>query len=279
MKYLSSIYLVLISLNIFVWYWIFTGINTDDLNLYFLNVGQGDGSLVVLPGNVKVLIDGGPKKEILNSLGKVLPPTDRYIDLVMLSHPQLDHFSGLISVMGRYRVGAFIYNGRDGDASAWGDLKKVLKDKNIKTIVLGGHDSIKYENNKFSIVSPNPYFLGMKELNDTGLVAELDSEESKTLFTADIGFDVENYLISSGIDVDILKVPHHGSKYSSGISFLKAITPKISVIQVGKNSYGHPTKEALGRLTSVGSSIYRNDLDGMVHLKIKGGIVQVFKDR
>ncbi len=280
MKYLSSIYLVLIIFNVFVWYWALQGREDQTLNLYFLNVGQGDGSLVMLPGKVKILIDGGPGKEILNPLSKVLSPTDRYIDLVLLSHPQLDHFSGLIPVLERYRVGAFIYNGREGTASAWKDLVRVLAEKKIKTVVLKEGSRIKYEDNDIQFLSPSNNFLGSKELNDATLVAELTSESSKTLFTADIGFKVENYLTNNyETDIDILKVAHHGSKYSSGLSFLNKATPKISVIQVGRNNYGHPTKEALGRLSSVGSSIYRNDLNGTVHLRVKDGLISVFTER
>lgn len=280
MKYSSSIYLVLLIFNIFVWYWVFTGGRDEALNLYFLNVGQGDSSLVIFPNNVKILIDGGPGKEILNPLAKVLSPTDRYLDLVLLSHPQLDHFSGLIPVMERYKVGAFIYNGRDGEAAAWKDLVSVLKQKKIDTIILEKGDSIQYRDNKISILSPDKSFIENKELNNTSLVAEVESEKAKTLFTGDIGFKVENYLMNRyDLDIDIFKVPHHGSKYSSGIYFLKRTSPQISVVQVGRNSYGHPTKEVLSRLASVGSSIYRNDLNGTVHLKVKNGIVNVLIER
>lgn len=280
MKYLSSIYLVLISFNLFVWYWVLAGGKDQALNIYFLNVGQGDSSLVVLPNNIKVLIDGGPKKEILNSLAKVMPATDRYIDLVMLSHPQLDHFSGLIPIMERYQIGAFIYNGRDGTAAAWEDLKKVLTKQKIRTIVLGEGDKIKYEESSFSLLSPNPEFLRSKELNDSCLVAELTSQKSKVLFTCDIGFKVEEYLAGKyDLKSDILKVPHHGSKYSSGGYFLDEVNPALAVIQVGKNGYGHPTQETLSRLAHVGSAVYRNDLAGTVHMRIQDGLAKVFTEK
>ena len=80
--------------------------------------------MLVLPGNVKILIDGGPNNKILKELSSVLKPTDRYIDLVVLSHPELDHFSGLMDVLKRYQVGVFVSNGRRGNAPAFRDLEK-----------------------------------------------------------------------------------------------------------------------------------------------------------
>jgi len=280
MKYLSSIFLVLIGFNVFIWYWVFTGGVSNNLNLYFLDVGQGDSELVKLPGNVKMLIDGGPDKKVLSSLANVLPPTDRYIDFIVLSHPQLDHFSGLIPVLERYKVGAFVYNGEDGKDAAWKELINIIKDKNVPIIVLRGGDSINYKDNKLAFLSPDGEINKSSELNDTALVSELVSGGIKTLFTADVGFDVENFLVKKyDLDVDILKVGHHGSKYSTGTDFLKQITPNISIIEVGKNTYGHPTKETLNKLLGIGSSIYRNDEQGTVHIEANNGKVNVYAEK
>jgi len=280
MKYLSSIFLVLIGFNFFIWYWVFAGGVSNNLNLYFLDVGQGDSELIKLPGNVKILIDGGPDKKVLNSLANTLSPSDRYIDIISLSHSQLDHFSGLISVVERYKVGAFVYNGEDGEGEAWKEFIGIIKDKNIPIIVLRGGDSINYKDNKLVFLSPVGEPDKKSELNDTALVSELISSGIKTLFTADVGFDVENYLVKKyDLDVDILKVGHHGSKYSTGTDFLRQITPDISIIEVGKNTYGHPTKETLNKLLGIGSSIYRNDDRGTVHIEANNGKVNVYTSR
>ncbi|MEK7481998.1 MAG: MBL fold metallo-hydrolase, partial [Patescibacteria group bacterium] len=106
----------LIIFDFFVWSQIVFGINkqNDNLEVYFLDVGQGDSELVNLSGGVQVLIDAGPDNKILEELSLILAPTDRYIDLVVLSHPQYDHFAGLIEIFKRYEIGAFLYNGREG---------------------------------------------------------------------------------------------------------------------------------------------------------------------
>lgn len=272
----------LIIFDFFVWSQIALGGQNNDLEVYFLDVGQGDSQLVNLAGGVQILIDGGPNKKVLDELALILAPTDRYIDLVILSHPQYDHFAGLIEVLKRYKVGAFIYNGREGEAKAFADLKKILKENKIPKIILAGNDKIKYQDNRFDILSPSPDFLKSPELNDTTLVMKLGGLNSavSVLFTGDIGENLEDYLAKNfDIKADILKVGHHGSRFSSGEEFLKKIKAKISVIEVGKNNYGHPTAAALNRLESAGSRIFRTDKDGTVKLAINGEMINIFKNK
>ncbi|MEE8131873.1 MAG: MBL fold metallo-hydrolase [Candidatus Paceibacterota bacterium] len=269
--------LFLVIFDIFVWKQVVFDSPNENLEVYFLEVGQGDSELVFLPGGVKILIDGGPNNKILDELSSILNPTDRYIDLVILSHPELDHFGGLIDVLKRYQVGAFIFNGRRGTAAAFQDLEKAIKDNKIAAIVLGEGDKIKYAENQFNILSPSEEFLSSYELNDTTLVMKLDSQEAKILFTGDIDKKIENYLIKKyDLDVDILKIPHHGSRFSSSKEFINEASPKVSVIEVGKNSYGHPTKQVLNRLASIGSQIFRTDKNGTVKLIIDSQNINVF---
>lgn len=267
---------VLLILDFLVFRQIFSAARGEkNLKLYFLDVGQGDSEFVILPGGVKILIDGGPPNgRLLENLADILPSNERYIDLVMMSHPQLDHFGGLIEVLRRYRVGAFLWNGRDGNSKAWTEFKKILEEYSVRGIVLTAPDKIHYRESQFEILSPMPKFLKSEELNDTAVVAKLSSKNSETLFTGDIGFGVEKVLPVS--DVDILKVAHHGSKYSSGAEFLSAVKPEIAVIEVGKNSYGHPTEETLSRLENAGAKIYRTDQDGTVELIIDSQKIRVF---
>lgn len=291
MKYLLLTFLAFIGFNIFVWSAVYAGeAGADKLHLYFLDVGQGDSAFVKLPGedgrSVKIMIDGGPGKQTLASLYESLPPTDRYIDLLVATHPQLDHFGGFIDVLERFEVGAFIENGLDGTAAGWRELEELLEKKNVKRIVLKEGDTIQYENSLIKILAPNNKLLKSKQLNDTPLVMLLESEGSKTLFTADIGFkdmNVEGYLIknySSEIEADILKVGHHGSKYSSSEKFILAVSPEISIVSAGaKNRYGHPTKEALSRIANIDESVYRTDQNGTVHLVVDDGVIDVYGEQ
>ncbi len=283
----NHLILFLIFLAVFdfiVWKSIILNKPNSDTEIYFLDVGQGDSELVILPGGIKVLIDAGPNSKVVNELESVLRPTDRYIDLLILSHSETDHFNGFIDVLKRYQIGAFIYNGRAGTAQSWKELAKIVEENKIPVFVLAQGDKIKNQDDFFEILLPNADFLRSKELNDTSLAIKFVNNDRQAqiniLFTGDIGEKNEKYLINNfDIKANILKVGHHGSKYSSSDYFLKAVNPKISVIEVGKNSYGHPTKEVLDRLAAVGSQIFRTDQNGAVKLTISGNEINIFKKR
>ncbi|MEX0690052.1 MAG: hypothetical protein WD095_01270, partial [Candidatus Paceibacterota bacterium] len=95
------------------------------------------------------------------------------------------------------------------------------------------------------------------------------------LLTGDIGYKTEK-LLREGVSVDILKVAHHGSKFSSSLDFLERVNPKISVIQVGKNNYGHPTEEVLNNIALVGSQVFRNDIDGTIKIKLNNNQLNIY---
>lgn len=271
----------LLILDIFVfWQIFFTDRTVNDLKMIFFEVGQGDSQLVILPGGVKILIDGGPaNNRLLTALSQIFPPFDRYLDLIILSHPQLDHFGGLIEVLKRYRIGAFIYTGQQGESSAWADLKKALNQNRIKTIILTQGDEIRYLNSYLDVLWP-PADLTQRNVNDLALVLRLVSASTTALFTGDISSKTEKELIKFySQTIDVLKVAHHGSKYSSSIDFLKVLKPRLALIGVGKNSYGHPAFETLSRLASVGAAIFRTDIDGTITLKSDGKKIQVFKNQ
>ena len=262
-----------------IWYVISISSDSSFLELYFLNIGQGDSELIRFPGGVDLLIDGGPPNgKVLEELSRILPAGDTYLDLVMMSHPQLDHFGGLIDVLKKYDVGLFLGSGRAGETAAYDDLVRVLEERNVNYLALQEGDVILRGDDAISILSPNKRNLASKELNDTSVVAMLAEEDFRALYTGDIGFKIEDELARSyDLRADVLKVPHHGSKYSSGTKFLEAIQPQIAVAEVGKNTYGHPTREALGRLEDAGAAVFRTDHDGTVLVEVDQGKFSVFR--
>jgi|SRR6056297_887589 len=242
-------------------------------SIYFLDVGQGDSEFINISG-VDILIDGGPVGGgVMHELSKAMSPFDRYIDLIIMTHPQADHFGGLIDVFKRYKVGAFMYNGEKGDSSALKDLEKAISDNGSKIIKLQAGDRIKYKNSVFTVLSPNKK---INDLNEASLVLKLQTNGTQTLFTGDIGEKIEELIKNKVGDIHILKVAHHGSKYSSSASFLNAVDPEVSVIEVGGNSYGHPHNEVINKLRKINSRVYRTDLDGTVKIKISSGTLNIF---
>ena len=251
------------------------------LRIYFLDVGQGDGELIVFPGGARILIDGGPpNKKIFQGITKAISPFLRRIDLVVNTHPQLDHYGGLRGVVGRYKVGAFLSSGVSVAAPSFSALLSELEKNDIKNIVLRSGDLIHYGESVIEVLNPTSEIVSAaKDLNDVSLVFNLKSKNIRAVFTGDIGGKVEE-LAGGKISrpADILKVAHHGSKYSSSASFLKSVNPKIAVIEVGKNSYGHPTKEALARLKMAGALIFRTDRDGTVRITSDGDKIKIKKN-
>lgn len=275
-KVLYIAMLVLISGNFFIWRGILFGENKN-LELYFLNVGQGDSELISFPGGAQILVDGGPDAKSLNELAKAMPGMDRRIELVIATHPEFDHFGGLIDVLENYEVGVMITNGRRGTAKAYSDFERVIAEKQIPVMQLFAGDKITYGSAELEVLWPTKTAAVGKKTNESGIVFMLKDRDLRALYTADIGFETEEILRRKyDLDADILKVGHHGSKYSTDKKFAEEVSPAISVIGVGKNSYGHPTEAALSRLASVSSQIFRTDNSGTIKLVFADGSLKAF---
>ena len=142
---LKTIFWFLVLFNLGLWFSIFSSRVQQNSELYFLDIGQGDSSLVLLPGNVKVLIDGGPPNGLLEkNLQAILPLPDRYIDLVAITHPQQDHYGGFIELFKHYTIGAILTNGQSSKNVSWEELEKVITEKQIPEISLHAGDAIIY---------------------------------------------------------------------------------------------------------------------------------------
>lgn len=254
--------------------------NENLLQLYFLNVGQGDSELVILPGGAKILIDAGPSNQkILQELSKILSPFDRTIDLVSYSHAQQDHMGSLPEVIERYKTSALISNGVGNTIGAYNALIENTKRQNLKNIILSRGDKIRYRSSAIHILNP-ALCLDTEcpniDLNEGSLVLLLESASTTALFTGDIGKTTERFLLKSDFhNIDILKIAHHGSKYSSSKEFLQATSPKVAVIEVGKNSYGHPAKATIEQLQDYNIKTLRTDTDGTIKITSDGKSLRI----
>lgn len=255
-----------------VWFFVFAQENGGLLRVEFFDVGQGDAEFIETPLKQQVLIDGGPDLSILEKLGKAMPFYDRYIDLVVLTHPEQDHLNGLIELLKRYNVGAIITTGVMRDTEQYKEWINTIKEKKIPVYIaqVGGEVNFS-ENLKLDILYPLENLAGEKisDSNNTSIVSKLIYGDFEVLFTGDIEKSVENKIVASGqnLQSDIIKIAHHGSKTSSGEEFLKAADALLAVIEVGKdNKYGHPHQEVLDRLKNL------NILD------TKNGNIEIFSN-
>lgn len=250
-------------------FWLFYGA-LKNLEVDFLDVGQGDAILIKAPGGQNILVDGGPDKTVLKRLGENLPWWDKQIDLMILTHAHDDHVTGLIDVLKRYQVKKILYTGAVHNAPNYLSWLKIVRDKKIALIIIDKEQTINLgAGANLEILYPDESFLGktVDDLNQSSIIFRLVYGRNKFLLTGDAGEPVEKKLLAQGaaLSADLLKVGHHGSKYSSSQEFLEKVRPKTAVIEVGKNNdFGHPNLRIIKRLERLGVEIFRTDLNGTV---------------
>lgn len=243
-----------------------------NLEVDFLDVGQGDAILIKAPGGQNILVDGGPDKTVLKRLGENLPWWDKQIDLMILTHAHDDHVTGLIDVLKRYRVKKILYTGAVHNAPNYLSWLKLARDKKAPLMIIDKEQTINLgAGANLEILYPDESFLGktVDDLNQSSIVFKLVYGQNKFLLTGDAGEPVEKKLIAQGaaLSADLLKVSHHGSQYSSSQEFLEKVKPKTAVIEVGKNNdFGHPSLRTIKRLERIGAEIFRTDKNGTIRI-------------
>ncbi len=241
------------------------------LSVYFISVGQGDAIYIEFPDGRNALIDGGPSSSSGSPLALFLKQRGvSHIDHIMLTHPHTDHYKGLQYVFANHTVGTF-YDTRVDNTGATGDeaLRARAVELGVPTVYPAPGDTLNWSSAaEIKVLSSCHEPLASKNsetVNNCSIVMRMTSGGGSVLFTGDAGGKLEERLVErfgKGLRSDVLKVGHHGSRYSSTAAFLKAVKPSYSYIPVGKNNYGHPHSEALERLAGAGSGIFRTDLSG-----------------
>jgi len=243
------------------------------LTLAVLDVGQGDAIFIEAPNGNQVLIDGGPDKVVLRALADTMPFYDRSIDVLVLTHPHQDHVAGLVDVLRRFDVDHVIESGARHTIAEFAAWEKEIEKENAKRVFARRGMRIWLSEDAYLDVLDPETVVGEGDPNETMVVMRLVYGQASVLLTGDLTEKDERRLLQAGVllDSDVLKVPHHGSKYSSSDAFLRAVSPAVTVVSTGaKNRYGHPTKEALARLEAAGADIFRTDTDGTIIFESDG---------
>lgn len=225
------------------------------LKIYFIDVGQGDSTLIVTPKNKKILIDGGEGKT--NVLFQYL--LDRRInkiDYIIISHFDSDHCNGLIEIIEKMRVENIVMSKQSKESEEYKKILEIIKQKNIKVSSVKAEDKIIIEKNLYTkILNPAEKF-EFQDLNNNAIVAKLVYKNFSMLFTGDIEKAEENLAkkYKNELKSTILKVAHHGSKTSTSEEFLKYVEPQIALIGVGENNkFGHPNQITIEKLKNIRS--------------------------
>ncbi|MGE5603257.1 MAG: ComEC/Rec2 family competence protein [Nitrososphaerales archaeon] len=247
------------------------GLPDGRLHVWFLDVGQGDAILIQAPDGQQILVDGGPSPSaLLDQLGEVLPFWDRSLDLVVLTHPDADHVSGLIPLFDRYRVATAVDAAKPGEKAAepWlaaTSAAHVSRQKAGRGLRLAAGAVV------LTALNPTAGSVQVDHGNNGSVVLRLDYGKTSLLLMGDAEGDAEQDMLSAGLVLraDVLKVGHHGSEASTSAQFLAAIQPQLAVISVGAdNRFGHPAPELLRRLEGI--EVLRTDERGRIELRSDG---------
>ena len=243
----------------------------EELEVYFLDVGQAD-SLLIRNKDKNMLIDAGN-----NNDGDYLVSYFKSIgiekfDYVVGTHAHEDHIGGMDNIIDNFEIGKFYMPDKITTTKTFRDVLDALERKQIKFNVPEIGDELSFGDVNIRVI----YVSSDDELNDTSIVLKLIYKDISMLFMGDASTKVEEKILLQDLKSDVLKVGHHGSIYSTSEDFIKEVEPKISIIEVGKNNnYGHPRYEVIERLKNIGSKVYRTDEDGTIKVSSDGEKLKV----
>lgn len=261
-----------------------------DKNLHVIacDVGQGD-AILLTKGFSQVLVDGGPNDKVLNCLSKYMPFWDKNLEIVVATHPDKDHIGGLAKVIERYNLTSFVSINEANNTTTFANLQRAVWQKDVPVHIAQKGDKIKIDDLQITVLSPQKsgknYLVWNQDVasepvlgdktanpkvsnNDQSVVLLADFNNFEVLLTGDISQAVEKKLVEEDdlSQVEVLKVSHHGSKYGTSQEILEEMKPKVALIGVGKNQWGHPTDEVLSRLKKFGVKIFRTDIKESIEI-------------
>jgi len=271
-SFLLFLLLIITSFSLF-----FNDFHQEDasiLQVHYIDVGQGDSILIQTPESRNILIDGGEKSQGNFLKGYLKKQGVKHLHMVIGTHPHADHIGGLEFILENFSTDLIILPPVTHTSKTFEDLIDTIERENIPLSATPSSDSYLFEDNlTLEFLGPHRDF--QDQLNNWSVVLKLTYVDHSFLFSGDIESAAEAALLQDysqdTLSADVLKVAHHGSYTSSSVPFLKAVTPRISVISSGKeNPYGHPHKETVERLFNFSPLLYRTDLQGTILLKSNG---------
>lgn len=250
--------------------------STSDLEVHFIDVGQGDAALIQTPEGQNILIDAGIKSAGQKVVSFLKEKDVGKIDMVIATHPHADHIGGLIEVLKRYPVGKFVDSGKPHTTQTYLEMLTLIDEKDIEFVVPVIGQEFKYGNMlKMTVVHVDST---ATNLNNASVSIRAEYGSLSILLTGDAEKEAEAGMLRSGLELrsTIYKAGHHGSNSSSTQAFVDVVKPEVSILSYGKgNQYGHPHAEIVERLQRAGSKIYSTEQVGDITLKSNGKLYTV----
>lgn len=250
-----------------------TAADTSRLEVHFLSVGQGDCAIVLCDGE-SMVIDGGPRgasQYVYSYVHDTLRLS--HIDYIVSTHPHLDHVGGLASVLNAAPVDLILTPLTEWNSKTFNSMLKYAELQGTPLVVPREGDTLQLGSAVITILHCWPEAVQQSRTNDSSIVLRIDFGSTSFLFTGDAEDWSEYMMIDSRVNLkaDVLKVSHHGSGTASTEEFLKAVQPEYAVISVGENNeYGHPHRNVLDRLSSIGASVLFTDELGTIIIESDG---------
>lgn len=283
MKRRIAILLILLAVGLTAFFYYFSEQKNGEngMHIAFLDVGQGDAAYIRFPNGEDMLVDCGKDRRVLAALGRQMRFFDRTIDYLVVTHPDVDHYGGCTDVLKRFIVKKVVHNNVSKNYDeVWRYFWQTVERERADIVAIGGETQWQIASATIHFLYPNRDISDIRlegkrpEINDTSIVFLLTYANATVLFTGDAEFPLENYLVETygeTLDIDILKVGHHGSPGSTGEEFVQATTPGNAVISVGhENRYGHPSLRVIRRLERAGSHVWRTDEMGDIIAALDG---------
>ncbi len=242
--------------------------NCNCLTVSFLDVGQGDAILIETPDGFEMLVDGGRNSSVLRELSKQRSFFDREIDMMVSTHPDLDHIAGLVDVLKRYDVGTILMTTNEGESGAAAAFALAAPKEGAQiTLADAGQVTQLGASTTIQIFSPTGDESKL-ESNTASIVLRVVYGDTSFMLTGDAPQEIEDYLVKTygtQLDSDVLKLGHHGSKTSTSDAWLDTVTPQYAVVSAGlDNRYGHPHQDVIQRVLARNIQTSHTGTDGTV---------------
>jgi competence protein ComEC len=246
------------------------------LSVTYLDVGQGDATLIKTPINRYVLVDGGPNKSIVDRLGVEMPPSAKEFEAIILTHPHADHVAGLNYILDRYKVNKVYMTGVPYTSSEYQAFLERLTKYNIPVEKYYAGKNIYIDELKFSAFYPPQDQLNYRfsDINDSSIVFDLTYKQNSFLYLSDLSAKKQEEMAKINIlgHSEVIKVSHHGSASGTSTKLLEIVKPTYAVISVGAdNRYGLPAQKTISQLIT--QQILRTDERGSIKFTSDGNVV------